>query len=109
VTFATFVVSRAGASISGVIGLLRRPFGRVLSLALTGGFAGLLYGVNGPACVVAGTALIGVSSGLLLGAVASLVLLRRRRPARPSFDRPARIEGHLRVWRARPGPDHPQK
>jgi capsular polysaccharide biosynthesis protein len=47
--------------------------------------------------------LIGTSSGLLLGALAALSTLRRR-PPRPTFDDPAEIEGHLRIWRAQYGP-----
>jgi hypothetical protein len=46
--------------------------------------------------------LIGASAGLLAGAVAALLTLRRR-PPRPSFDDPAEIEGHLRIWRAQYG------
>ncbi|MEV6841900.1 hypothetical protein [Actinoplanes sp. NPDC051411] len=57
---------------------------------------------------------IGTSAGLLAGAVAALLTLRRPhvgrphvgRPhvARPTFDDPAEIEGHLRIWRAQHGP-----
>jgi capsular polysaccharide biosynthesis protein len=47
---------------------------------------------------------IGTSGGLLAGAVAALFTLRRPHVTRPSFDDPAEIEGHLRIWRARYGP-----
>jgi len=52
---------------------------------------------------------LGTSAGLLAGALAALGTLRRAlaavdklrraRPARPTFERPAEIEGHLRAWR----------
>jgi hypothetical protein len=47
--------------------------------------------------------IIGASAGLLAGAVAALFTLRRR-TSRPTFDDPAEIEGHLRIWRAQYGP-----
>jgi capsular polysaccharide biosynthesis protein len=47
---------------------------------------------------------IGTSAGLLAGATAALFTLRRPHVTRPSFDDPAEIEGHLRIWRARYGP-----
>jgi capsular polysaccharide biosynthesis protein len=48
--------------------------------------------------------MIGTSAGLLAGAVAALFTLRRPHPARPDFEDPAEIEGHLRIWRAQYGP-----
>jgi hypothetical protein len=47
-----------------------------------------------------GALLIGISGGLLTGALAALLTLRRRRAARPTFADPAEIEGHLRIWPA---------
>jgi hypothetical protein len=46
--------------------------------------------------------LIGTSAGLLAGAVAALFTLRRP-VTRPTFENPAEIEGHLRIWRAQYG------
>lgn len=56
--------------------------------------------------------LTGTSGGLLAGALAALLTLRRPRPrrappapdrARPTFDDPAEIAGHLGIWRAQYG------
>jgi capsular polysaccharide biosynthesis protein len=56
--------------------------------------------------------LTGTSAGLLIGALAALLTLRRPRPrsappapdpARPTFDDPAEIAGHLGIWRAQYG------